>query len=551
MKTQLTCNADIKVTHVLRNPKDRLFVRVEFLVAGRRYERLIPAIKTGTTALLQYIPEQVVFPGTSPGDVRRYIKELIDYAIAEQEEQILLMPGYNLIESRWIYVLGNQVLNGWEGLKAYPNLQDAPHIDFNREYTMNDSLSWLELYCAQGEDSVALYLACFSPFHYPILKRLGLTCTNAQYIGSSGLGKTTNVLLLTKFSDDDDASCNLVSGLEKIAAKLNQYASRAFLIDDLNKGTPREREKKADCLSAIIQTTSSGGAKYIKDTLLEADTLGLIVTGEELLKYACMINRCVVIHMEKMLDIQVREELERLKPAYVNFVLKYLAWLCENLERLFEEIEAHKEKIYKLGRVEKTNSKSYEGYIRILNHYKTMRITRYCLRRFLEEHAEPDYVDRFSKRSRHAIEKAIDDTFESVHRRDDFDLLHFILGVFKSDEDKVVAKSFKNYPKEGKIFYRNKKYFYFRGQDLQAYLQEKGIDWSVKRLSSQLSQYGLLKCGIELSEPLSKANRERYKTGKTRFYRLKIDALIQYLLEQPGDIFGFYNSPIKELNGKC
>ena len=541
------------------------------------HEVIIPLEELHTRQFDAYIPKTFTLPRFLRKNMLDILRLLIgDYLGGTVTPRCLIPQGYSLIgNTHWVYALGDEVIGNTHWVYALGDevIGEVPGVDLvpynprglkepsvSEEFDMEEEwLRWCKIFCSQGLEKAVLFLCALSPYIRPVAVQAKLAngIAHAYVVGSTGTGKTEFSRLLTQIGGmEPSGGSNLGSDKQAILGRQSSFTDRTFLIDDLNLSTSnRETEKKNARLSEIIQMTSSGGEVMVKGESVNMSRTSLIITGEYLLDSASTINRCVVVKFEEPFNGKRLSYLQENRIAYLRFLYLFSSWICENWQSLSTQIIRGIRKgefDYCEGRIDPSK---YDGYSRIMASHQVLQVCRFLFLEFLIAHeVEEKVVRSLNSVLGEGICKGIKDTLSQVyHEPLKSDVLKIILDIFSFDPDEIVADSPEEYhhyeqKKHPKLLFRHKDQLYYRGKNLTRYLSAKLCrEVSSKELSKELENARLLSFyGGEASGRLPTKLSERWD-DKSRYYRLNVYAVCDFVERYYPDALACVNSPIKEL----
>ena len=552
-------NSECKVLHISQlYGTDHFYATIRFSSPGMNRSKVetisIPEMrKKGTLEL--HIPEFLAMEDATVAQQPKLIQDKIQEALRHPPALKTMLPqGFNYFENRWVYVLGDQIINNGSGEKvcAYNPSKEAVYNQLTWSISEPDWLRWIETFCSE-ESRVALFMCALTPYVNPILKSLDFPekVVHAYVCSESSTGKSTLCEILTNiygnFSKSN--SVNLGSDKDEILEKLTLYGrDRCFLVDDLNASNTREAEKRRDKLSWIIQMTSCSGSAPA-----DLDSTALLITAEYLLQSMSSRNRCVLIRLNS--PFEHAEQLEYLKAnahLYSCFLREFLLWVCKNHPRLCKTLSSmlcqDPELLSYRGGHDSVSD--YVGYSRVMMSHKILRITGLLLGTFL--------CEKFPKKINHqkiqeqffaAIEHATADTLKAIRRESLSEFMEQIIEIFVSDPDHVVARTAEKYFKKPskKIFFRDGdegNTLYFRNSSLRAYLKDCVPTKQTAKI--ELRKHGLLE--QKNSGHLPDSIRYKHHSDQS-YYRIEIPALVDFLKAKVAPGFCTWaKCPLVELN---
>lgn len=512
------------------------------------------------------IPEGFVIVGQTLKETQKCIYDNIGKVLHTAIVGKLLQQGYNYVDDRWVYVLGDTIING-SSQAYYPYNPRGLKIDLSTDDVSADVeedciewTKWCKSYCKAGDAQAAMFLCALTPYLYPITEALRLPSkvVNAFVLGRSGTGKTSYAKLLTDIGDGNPAGVNLNSDKKALVAELAEnYIDRSFLFDDLNlSSSNREMEKKKTRLSEIVQMSSSEGNILIDDRTVNLNRTSLVITGEFLPNSASTVNRCVLIKFTEEFDADRLTKLQNHKKQYGVFVSKLIAWLCANADELVEMVQKYLDDGHFDYNASQIIPTEYVGYSRIINSYKLLKIVQILVMQFFAEQGLFESQEKYRKlndRLDRGISRTISDTLEEVSIKQGVpDILAVIAETFANNADKVVAKKHEQYFDGPKIFFRDGPVYFCRGEALTTYISAKlNRDVNINAISRTLARAGLLEpYGGTYSAKRSSCPDVAGKVDNRRFYRLRVYALIDLVNSLYPNYLERTQSPIKELRPK-
>ena len=535
---------------------DRIFAEVEFENSIRQQNKkvLIPFSELKSTRLKNYIPEFFTMPNVLPEDMHKFIALRINdvWSVENKPFKTMFPPGYSYVDNKWVYAIGNTVIGSDVSTPAY-SLQD---FSLSHKENLENSWIWVERFCNSGRAHAALFLCSLTPLLYPITSALGFQShvAHAYVLGRSGCGKTSFSKLLTSAFGHN--GINLGSKKNKFFKSLST-PHIPLLVDDLNKTeSNREYESKLKLACESISSTSCGGTIFTDDGILSLDQSSLILTAEVLVNIPSKINRMVLVKFDDNLEAEDLNFLQQESHHYKNFIYHFICWICRHHKVLTKQIESENQQLYFDLKVAHNGASKYVGFSRIAYSNKLLKIMSNIVMMFLCNNNVPKKnLEILNKIFNNSIDGAIQDTLEAVKASSSgSSVIDFIIDIFAYDINEVIAKDYYEYIKSKKIsvqeklFFRYKKMYIFRLDEVAAYISHKtGNDISSSELLNELSKANLLKYNKEGYQPhLPQKLREESENNK-RYSRLNLEVL-------SGLVEGIYckisdacNSPIPEL----
>ena len=529
-------------------------------------EVAIPITDAASLKFGHMVPEGFLVGGQTLKETQRYIYNSIGKVLHTAIVGTLLPQGYSYIDGRWVYVLGDNVINDLSHT-YYPHNPRGLKIDLEKQSISSERTTaranwvrWCKSYCKAGDAQAALFLSALTPYLYPITEALNLPTkvVNAFVLGRSGTGKTSYAKLLTDLGDGNPAGVNLSTDKKALVAELAEnYIDRSFLFDDLNlSSSAREVEKKKARLSEIIQMSSSEGDICVDGKGLNLDRTSLIITGEFLPDSASTINRCVLIKLEGDFDPERLTELQNNREQYGFFIVDFVTWLCNNAEELIEVVRSSLDEGCCNYNASNISPKEYIGYPRIISSYRLLKIAQILVMHFFSEQGLFESQEQYRKlddRLGRGVSKAISDTLAEVSTAQSIpDILMVIAEIFASNTDKTVAKKPEQFFEGTRIFFRYGSFYYCRGKTLAKYIGAKlNREVSTNAISRVLVRAGIISpYGGEYSAKLPRLPGDINKDDKHRYYRLSVSALIELVTSVYPNFFERMKSPIRELRPK-
>ena len=499
---------------------DKVYVSVRFIVPnfGIDKEVLISVQEIKKSKFCQHIPEGFAIEGVPLNKQHLVISQEVNQKLSTEVPKLLLPQGFHRIEGRWLYVLGNHIINSKEASFATYNPTGIKLSQNVTKVTPNTYYDWCRLFCNQGEAQTTLFLSALTPYILPVVQDLNLPAKTVSsfVVGASGTGKTSYCELLCNVFGENRTT-NLAAGKAEILTVLSEKIG-CVLIDDLcDTCSDRERERKLMTLSEIIQMRSSSGAP------VNLDNISFCVTGEFIPDCFSTINRVVVLNVETELNGESLTELQKNRICYEAFLIPFIRWICANAPALRTEVA----ELLQSGFFDYTSShrgsSEYIGFPRVIASYKLLRITEFLISKFFSKYCDSERANKFGALLHKGIKKSIDDTLESIRNPCGTPPVAVALVEAYIENDRILAKSHTKYlEKKNKFLFREGSFLYFRGDHLAAFLSGKmEADISLKRLSAELTAANLLiSFGGELSGRLP--GKLRHRDGR-RFYRISID----------------------------
>ena len=240
----------------------------------------------------------------------------------------------------------------------------------------------------------------------------------------------------------------------------------------------------------------------------------------------------------------------------------FVKWLCDNIDRLYYDIEYETEKgDYELDFLKERRSQ-YSGFYRVANAYKLIRIAGRLVYRFFKDimKKDPNVEDlnpeqkALLKDLHDRMDKGCDivalDTLEHLRLPSRFTPIQkAVVELFVHDTDRIIAESAEAYDDRYHKMFRHGEEIYFRGEKLVQYLSQKVSDVSTKQLSKELLNLNLLVSPYSegQSAPLPASVAEiLQEEGKPRYYCIDVANLIE-LIKSNYNSKDLQDSPIKEL----
>lgn len=465
-----------------------------------------------------------------------HIKQLqrdINDAIEHYMPELLLPQGFSCVNGKWMYVLGDQILNRTDlPVFVYNPQQLHPYDGGAHQNPMVEAYHWCNVYCQQGDAQTALLLCALSPLLRPVVDSLELPCktVNGYVVGTTGVGKSAYAQLVASLCDKCHGA-DLANDKLAILSALSEARDEPFLADDLCKSSSqREVERREEKLLGILQMSSSGADINVKGIQLDVRRVAILTTAEFLPANPSTINRCVVINMTDEMNSPALTYLQQNRGLYSYFVAQFVEWICQNADLIQDVVSRCLER----GSFEMSNAHEhachYSGFARVAASHKMLSITAYVLTIYLKSkwnELVKDSLLEFQARLYHGIDRTIGDTLDSIKRPDHTSkIVDAMLEIFYCDPDHVIAKDVKEYfDHEGKYIFFHNDIPYFKGEVLANYLQVRlGEEVSLQKLSNELMLANLITPrGAERTARLPKKCQNE-ATG--RFYRMNLAGIV-------------------------
>lgn len=521
----------------------------------------IPMADVKTKRFESYFPDAFVMNKVRFKDQAEFLRMKINAELGVQQSMKILIPqGFSRLGERWIYTLGDCIMNNDENADYVAFNPAGTHLsDFNIN-NLQTSAEWCRLFLHQGPAHAALFLCALTPYIRPITEALQFPerTVNAFVVGPSGCGKTSFAKLLTNSWNGENAGINLGTDANVLYKDVANYIDQPILIDDLNlSSSSKEMEKKLHKLSELIQLSSSGGKTEVKHHTVDMDRLSLIITGEYTPSAATKINRCVLIKMSGELPTEELTRLQQNQKNFLSFVAVFVSWLIYNSDNLTAMIKQNEENNAFMFRGAHANASEYLGFARIMASHKLLMVVRLLLLEFFRSfrvYSEEKKYTKLAKILGEGINSAISDTLEAVRKEPEkSDILMAICKIFVSDPDNIVTDDIRKYAQnENKIFLHYLNRYYFKSGLLIDYLNKKyKCSITAKALSQELTQADLLySIGGEKSFKLPKGILGDYKGKekcKGRHCALRSLALVELVESEYPDFLQRVHSPISSL----
>ena len=542
---------NLSIVRVLRlYGTDKIFVTVRFMSpaydAPKDVNIPIPDARQ-PKKLGALIPEFFALAGIKASFQVEYVRQIIHDALAESQKFSILLPqGFNCVDNRWVYVLGDQILNRPSDTELFAYNPIDKHPVSIEDISDESWLQWIKTFFAQGPGQTMIFMGSLVAYVTPLLHCFGFAEPVNMYVcGESGTGKTEFSKLLTNIygfpsTDGVSLSCGKNEILEIYRLQGND---RCFLIDDLNlSSSHREKDKKKERLSELIQMTSSGGT-----TPADFHRNVLLITAEYLLPSASTTNRCLLASFGEPFDSVGLTWLQKNSHLYSCFLQNFLIWICQNHDEICQSLKLALSKkptlLDYLGAHD--DGKNYIGFSRVMRRCQVMNLTRMVFLQFLKEKFPEKRHSNISNWSRQGIDMSIADTLKAIRKVHFSEYMELIIETFREDPHRVVAESYVKYKdKEKKVFFRCQKVFYFRRKKLLAYLSKHlGITRNKQTVFKEFERFGLLK---KKSGPLP-SDILKKEGDHQKYYQLSVDALIELIQSRHPDFLTLLNSPIDEL----
>lgn len=538
--------------------KDKLYAEVEFRHEGasKRQTEFIPLEDLRSNKLATYIPDFYAVEGIEASELYKAVSSKIngDWATHNSPTEILLPQGYSYVNGKWVYAIGDTIVNG-DGMNLYSYNNCKNNFCWKSKF--KDSWQWIHLFCQNGSSVSALLLCSLTPLLYPITKNLNIPSklAHAYVVGPSSSGKTTFSQLLT--SPFYFQGINLGSKKDMVFDKLNTYFDIPILIDDYNAGSSvREHERKLDVVSELIQSISSSSGEILTErNSIDFSRKSILITAEEIVNAFSSINRVVLVRFEGGFDEEILAILKKSLVMYQSFLYDFLEWICKNSTSLTKKIESDLQNSRFDLTIEHADKSAYIGFSRISASSKILKITHQLIIAFLENRVPKNALDEINKFLRDGVNKVISDTLAAVKvTPSGSPVIDFIIDVFCRDNNEIVAEDYEDYRDSKKIsvfeklFFRYKNEFFFRAEEVANYISMKfKKDVTPSYVIKELSKANLLSYNKEgTSHHLPNKIRKKYDNDK-RYSTLNIEVLKDLIIDQRLDFMDYYTSPIKEL----
>jgi hypothetical protein len=519
---------------------------------------------TSASKLRKYIPVGFIIPDIPLDKLHVVLFNEIGEAMCTMIPFTALPQGYNLVEGRWLYVVGDYILGDTKKVSEQYFPHNPHNLVFNRypTSTIEAIFEWCHTYVKQGPDKAALLLTALTPYIRPVVESLKLrtTTVHGYVVGKSGVGKTEFAKLLTSLFQRDAQRVNLSSDMKTIKRALSMVSDTPVLIDDLNSSSsPSEYESKKSKASELIHMTSCAGQISSEgNESIDLCNKALIVTAERILSNHSTNNRCIIIACEQPFQPSSLTWLQRNQVAYRMFVASFITWICDEASSLSAMVRRHALDGAYNYRSAQRDSGEYSGYHRIMSSCTLLKITADLLNLFFSvSQIDDEEQEKFSRMLNKGIEAAVSDTLACVHSTSSVsDVVATIANIFSCNPHELIASSadayFENLQDKYYLFFPFKNQYFFRGAELADFLRKSlKRDISVTEISKALSEEHLLdKYGGEFCADLpagifhgKKKNKKRDEAGK--FYRLSVDALKDLVLRLYPDYLARKNSPLE------
>ena len=264
---------------------------------------------------------------------RKQLQSDINDAIECHMPDILIPQGYSCINGKWLFALGDTILNrGDLAVFAHNPQQLHPYDGSAHKNPMAEAYHWCSVYCQQGDAQTALLLCALSPLLRPVIESLALPCktVNGYVVGTTGVGKSSYTQLVASLCGKCRGA-NLANDKSAILSALSEARDEPFLADDLCKlSSQREVERREEKLLGLLQMSSSGADINVKGIPMDVSRVAILATAEFLPANPSTINRCVVINMTDEMDSTVLTYLQQNRGLYAYFIARFVGWICRN-----------------------------------------------------------------------------------------------------------------------------------------------------------------------------------------------------------------------------
>ena len=223
---------------------------------------------------------------------------------------------------------------------------------------------------------------------------------SVYYYGSTGCGKTETIKLMTGIFEGNENIVSLSSDKETLY-KLSCFKETNVMIDDLNKtDSNRIREANEYKVSNILQQKSSSGMiKYKSEDARITSTI--FITAEYPLKNHSTINRCIIAEAPEI-DMNKLTWLQETQSQYVEFVIDFIEWICNNFTSLTECVRKY---IPLCNSDKNIDEHAYSGTKRIMRTELILNVTRMLLMKFFTDDfgIVKNEADSFNEIFKHSI----------------------------------------------------------------------------------------------------------------------------------------------------
>lgn len=545
-----TYKNEYKIVRLLKmHESEEAYVVVHFTISNFDVDRDIifsfADIKSGK--FVKQIPDSFAM-----GRLKQLQSDIND-AIEHYMPDVLLPSGFSCVNGRWLYVLGDQILNrGDLAVFAHNPQQLHPYDGSAYQNPMIEAYHWCSVYCQQGDAQTALLLCALSPLLRPIVDPLELPCktVNGYVVGTTGVGKSSYTQLVASLCGKCRGT-NLANDKAAIMSALSEVRDEPFLVDDLSlSSSQREREQRMEKLSKLLQMTSSATDINVGGISLDVSRVAIMTTAEFVMTNPSTVNRNVIINMDGEMNGTALTYLQQNRNLYSYFIARFVEWICQLADSLQNVISRLLERgIFEMP-VAHEHACRYFGFARVSASHKMLSITAYVLTYFFQiilKEAVQDSLPEFETRLYHGINTAIEDTLRSIKRPDhSTKIVDAMLEIFYCDPDHVIAKDIKEYLNHGgKYIFLHQDVPYFKGEVLANYLTTLlGEEVSLKRLSNELMNAKLLSPrGAERSARFP----QKYKDELTgRFYKMNLSVIIDLLRSTYGPM-ALWGSPLRNV----
>ena len=446
---------------------DQLCVNIRFRVPslGKNIDKYISLADIKSTMFEYCIPEGFVLDGVRFKDQAEFLRMKINEELGRFQEKLttLLPQGFSCIDGKWVYALGDLVLNANDKKYVTVNpdrFQLNGFFDNNRELQTD----WCQRFIKQGSAQAALFLCSLIPYFRPVLEPLGYPelTVNPFLVGPTGCGKTSWAKLTATDWHAKTNGVNLGTDANAFFKEVAEYTDCSVLVDDLaTSDSDSELEKRMRKFSELMQMNSAGSLIRVKGKEFDLNRVALIFTGEYLPQAASKLNRCIVLKLEnKELPVETLTYLQKNQHLYRSFLATFVYWICTNADVLRNLVKEADEQNSFVFRGRHASPSQYLGFGRVMSSCKLLMIAAYLFTEFLKdsrvfENSEKECM-KLSKRLSEAVNRAVSDTLESICKVEGENrVLDALIDIFAFDPDRVVADSIDKFVK------KNERSFFF------------------------------------------------------------------------------------------
>lgn len=379
--TEFIIRSKSRRTHTSRNGESKLTVRCDLIAKDKKAEIDIPYDDLQNGKFKKHLPDGFVVFNVLDKPLEKLLCNSMLQTMADlpNEKTTCFSFGYNIINGQHIFNTGNRLING-EEINNWISTSDTI-MKYVEPKPIDTYKKWISEFLESSNYPPVLLVAALVPYVFPLIdksKRVHYEF-GGYIVGKSGCGKTEIAkLLVTPFTDN----CNMISLSSDRDAihHMSAFNNCSVLFDDLNASDSDEiRRKKETKVSEIIETLQSVGksVKEGKNTKIRALPF---ITAEYTLKRESLINRCLIVNIDKSFRPKSLTWLQENHDTYISFINSFIEFICKNYQMLHDYIN----NCLSSEKYHMKKNKGISGWTRVSNIKFVLDITLDILMAFLD-----------------------------------------------------------------------------------------------------------------------------------------------------------------------